>query len=157
MRYSLLAWVPVVGVCVLGLTGCGTVFNHPYQMVHVKTPGVMGADCRMLSPEHRYAVVTPATIQIERSQETLKVICTKVNYKTAIIDVEPRMGISLGVMDIGNGYPDTISIDMELDEAALAENSKVELPEPLKKRERAMPEEAPTVPADTSFTKSLKK
>ena len=54
-------------------------------MVAIDTPGVSGASCELTSPgigsQH---VVTPATLQLEKSQHNISVICRKQCYQDGI-------------------------------------------------------------------------
>jgi hypothetical protein len=63
------------------LAACATITRGTTQTVAVNTPGVPGATCTLTSTAiGSLLVVTPGTISLEKSQESVAVRCTKECY-----------------------------------------------------------------------------
>ena len=74
MRYQWL-FIPLL------LTGCATITRGTTQTVAVNTPGVIGATCVLSSSAiGNKTVVTPGSINLEKSQEGVSVRCSKECY-----------------------------------------------------------------------------
>jgi hypothetical protein len=99
MRLSLLAVVAV-----LVLSGCNTYYQHVYEKIMVRTPGVDNANCDIYTDDNRYSVITPNLVLIERRDEPLKVICKKTGYYPASVIVKSRRYTPKAGMNAVNGY-----------------------------------------------------
>jgi hypothetical protein len=63
---------------VLALCGCATITKGTTQPIALNTPGAVGAQCTLNSSAIGTKVVTtPATITLEKSQESITVLCKK--------------------------------------------------------------------------------
>lgn len=72
-----------LGACLLALmvVGCATITRGTTQIVAVNTPGVPGAACVLSSSAiGTQTVITPGTINLQKSQEGISVRCTKECY-----------------------------------------------------------------------------
>lgn len=64
------------------LVGCATIVKGTTQVVAVTTPGVQGATCTLTSPAiGNKTVVTPGTIELDKSSENVTVSCKKQCYQ----------------------------------------------------------------------------
>jgi hypothetical protein len=164
---------------VAALSGCASMIDKSIQIVQVETPGVVGADCELETSKNRYRVITPETVQLERSTETLHVLCKKARYYPASLDVESSVHPAHTLINVFNGmipgtaydfatrsvydYPHTISVPMEIDpQAVLDSTDREDAPsEPPKKKEVAEPaaRQAPPdpAPAEKTMSHSLRK
>ena len=177
MRHPLY-FMAVSLVALVTLSGCNTHVEKPYQNVQVVTPGLEGADCILKSKNRQYRAVTPVTLMIERSDETLYVTCTKANYKTATQSVPSKISMWRSSYNVVNGvvpgtawdiannsiyaFPDVISVPMEFDQAAYdaAHDDPRRIPVPMQKKTfpEAELEPAPvTSQGDKAFDGSLHK
>ncbi len=92
----------VAGVAVL-LTGCATITKGTTQVVAITTPGVEGATCTLTSGGIGSKVVTtPATLTLEKSQESINVVCTKACYQDAV-GVIPAHGEAMAAGNVVAG------------------------------------------------------
>lgn len=159
------------------LSGCNTYVEKAYQNVQVVTPGIDGADCTLKSKRHEYRTVTPATVMIERSDETLYVSCTKANYKTGTLSAPSKISMWRSGYNVVNGvvpgtawdvannsiyaFPDVISVPMEFDQAAYdaAHDDPRRIPVPMQKKPVPEMEPAPvvTTQGDKAFDGALHK
>lgn len=78
-------------VAVIAVSGCASVLERSTQMVRVETPGVIGARCLLETEAHRYQVITPANVKIQRSRKNMTVTCHAQGYQTAAKFVEPHI------------------------------------------------------------------
>jgi hypothetical protein len=63
------------------LAACASITKGTNQIVAVNTPGVAGATCTLTSPAiGSQLVVTPGTVTLEKSKESVAVRCTKECY-----------------------------------------------------------------------------
>lgn len=75
----------VVCCLVVWLAGCATITKGTTQAVAITTPGANGATCTLTSSSIGSKVVqTPATITLEKSQESINVVCKKACYQDAV-------------------------------------------------------------------------
>lgn len=153
---------------VLVLAGCSTIADTDYQMIRVETPGVIGAKCTLKTRNSQYSVITPGTVQVDRSDETMEVLCKKAHFYPAWARIPSSAhGATSFVRNLPTGpfplttaydvasnsvyhYPATVSIPMQPDPYAVAAASEEEeMPEPPRKKERALPkkDEDPVQPA----------
>jgi hypothetical protein len=71
------------GIVLLG--GCATITKGTTQLVGVNTPGVPGARCTLKSPAIGTRVVTtPAQIELDKSLESVSVVCSKECYQDGV-------------------------------------------------------------------------
>ncbi len=64
------------------LGGCATIVKGTTQSVAINTPGVTGAQCTLKSAAIGSKVVsTPATIVLDKSHESIAVVCKKECYQ----------------------------------------------------------------------------
>lgn len=71
----------VVLLAALGLAACATMTKGTTQVVAVNTPGVAGATCTLTSEAiGSQLVVTPGTVTLEKSKESVAVKCSKECY-----------------------------------------------------------------------------
>ena len=69
----------VLSLCV---AGCATIVKGTTQAVALDTPGAQGAACELSSPAiGTRTVTTPTTIELEKSQHNVSVICRKPCYQ----------------------------------------------------------------------------
>lgn len=105
---------------------------YPYQTVMVNTPGVTGVDCFMATNDRRYKVKAPGTIMVHRSPWPMTVSCYKGNYmrgaNTVTASYAPKDGaesLTSGAACLTCAYPNTISVAMALDPAALQHDVQI--------------------------------
>ena len=76
MRWTRVA-ISMAGVAV-AIGGCATLTKGTTQAVALNTPGAVGAQCTLNSNAIGTKVVTtPATITLDKSQESITVLCKK--------------------------------------------------------------------------------
>lgn len=74
---------PIFAGCVaaaiaVAISGCATITKGTTQAVALSTPGAVGAQCTLNSAAIGTKVVTtPATITLDKSQESISVLCKK--------------------------------------------------------------------------------
>jgi len=80
-----------LSVCALVmLTACGTIAEGTTQSLAIETSGVTGAECELSSPAiGKKTVVTPATLQLEKSQHNISVTCRKRCYRDGVGEIAP--------------------------------------------------------------------
>ena len=91
-------------VCALVLmTGCATIVKGTTQNVAIETPGVEGAECELSSPGiGTKTVVTPATLELEKSQHNVSVTCRKRCYQDGVgVIASYTEGMAAGNVVIG--------------------------------------------------------
>lgn len=67
------------------LAGCATLTKGTSQILAVNTPGAPGAKCTLSSPVlGSRVVVTPASLDVEKSKENISVRCSKECYQDAV-------------------------------------------------------------------------
>jgi len=65
-------------LALLALPSCATIVKGTTQTIAINTPGVPAARCQLRSGAiGTVEVVTPATVTLEKSQESITVHCTK--------------------------------------------------------------------------------
>ena len=108
------------------LSGCATVLDGTSQPITVTTSPQNGALCTLSNPEGSWTVVTPGTVQVEKSEYDLIVHCAKAGHPdgTATIPADfsawTLVNIPFGVVGIGvdaatgawNEYPDGYHVSM---------------------------------------------
>ncbi len=165
MRLSLFAVAAV-----LVLSGCNTYYQHVYEKIMVRTPGVNNADCDIYTDDNRYGVITPNLVMVERRDKPLTVICKKTGYYPASVIVKSRRYTPEAGMNVVNGYfpgvlydaasnsiydyPDTIIVTLL---PMPSEKTEAE-PEPnvlQKKQEDVKPAPPPSAPPPAAADKSL--
>jgi hypothetical protein len=68
----------------LSVAGCATITKGTTQPVAINTPGVTGAQCTLTSAAIGSKVVsTPATVVLDKSQDSISVVCKKECYQDA--------------------------------------------------------------------------
>lgn len=163
-------------VALVTLSGCNTYVEKPYQNIQVVTPGLEGADCVLKSKNHEYRTITPSTLMVERSDESLYVTCTKANYKTGTLRVESKVSMWRSGYNVVNGvvpgtawdiannsiydFPHVISVPMEFDQLAYdaAHDDARRVPVPMQKKPVPEIEPAPiTTQGDKAFDGALHK
>lgn len=148
----------------VALQGCATFAESTHQEVQVLTPGVVGAECTLQTEINKYVAITPVRVQVQRSPETLEVVCKKAHYKTAMIQIAPENRTEeSAIRNVFNGilpgtaydmasnavysYPDVITVPMEIDHEAVAESESFIFrrePEPLERK--LLPEDDMVIP-----------
>lgn len=143
----------------------------------IDTPGVIGVDCELETPGAKYHVLAPATVQIDRSLDSLQVKCKKAQYFTTNLSIPSKMYIRHTVLNAANGiipgvaydvgnhalyeYPHVITVQMELDpDAVEAGTDRTEgMPEPLQKKPVNTPVQLKpeTAPAAKTMSHALRK
>ena len=73
------------------LCGCASITNGSSQKIAIATPPVAGASCTFASNKGRWTVVTPGSVQVEKSVESLSVKCRKPGYEDATAAIAPQM------------------------------------------------------------------
>ncbi len=70
--------VSLAAAIAVAATGCATITKGTTQAIAVNTPGAVGAQCTLNSSAIGTKVVTtPATITLDKSQESITVLCKK--------------------------------------------------------------------------------
>jgi len=106
------------------LSGCSLMPNSTLQTVEVVTPGVIGAECILKSPEYKFVMITPDDVLLERHKHDYTITCTKQGYRDAVVRlpaVMPEQNRWKAVrklgLDFASGavyeYPSYIEIEME--------------------------------------------
>ena len=74
-----ISYCALLALCLpLCLPSCATIVKGTTQTIAINTPGVAGARCLLRSGAiGSMEVVTPATVTVEKSQESITVHCTK--------------------------------------------------------------------------------
>lgn len=68
----------LVAIAAMSVGGCATIVKGTSQVVAIDTPGAAGASCELSSSAiGTQTVTTPATIELEKSQHSISVICRK--------------------------------------------------------------------------------
>lgn len=71
-----------MALALLLLPSCATIVKGTTQTIAINTPGVAGARCQLRSGAvGSIEVVTPATLTVEKSQESITVRCSKECYQ----------------------------------------------------------------------------
>ncbi|CAN1724060.1 PEGA domain-containing protein [Hyphomicrobium sp. 1Nfss2.1] len=79
MRFLILFFSLIV------IAGCATIVKGTTQMVAIDTPGAPGASCELSSPGiGSRSVVTPATIELDKSQHNIAVTCRKACFQDSV-------------------------------------------------------------------------
>lgn len=79
MRFSALIVLSIF------VAGCATIVKGTTQVVAIDTPGAPGAACELSSPGiGSRSVVTPATIELDKSQHNVAVTCRKPCFQDAV-------------------------------------------------------------------------
>ena len=80
-------------VCLLFLVaGCATITRGTTQSLAINTPGAPGATCVLSSQSiPSQAVVTPATVLLEKGQSNIAVRCTKECFQDGVGVIESSM------------------------------------------------------------------
>ncbi|MDH4981678.1 hypothetical protein [Hyphomicrobium sp. D-2] len=79
MRFLLLS------LAIVFAAGCATIVKGTTQMVAIDTPGAPGASCELSSPAiGARSVVTPATIELDKSQHNIAVTCRKPCFQDSV-------------------------------------------------------------------------
>jgi len=121
----------VVGL-LLGMSGCATYTSGTTQDIKIVTSGVDNVICTLSNDDYKYIVVAPATIDVERDDKDLKLICHKAGYLDVHEKLESKVflaktvfgnayngfvpGIAYDVMSGANyNYPDMIIVSMKRD------------------------------------------
>lgn len=86
-RHSTRSWGKIMRVAVtiamacglLAVAGCATIVKGTTQAIAINTPGAAGAQCTLNSTAigGPKVITTPATITLEKSQESITVLCKK--------------------------------------------------------------------------------
>jgi len=70
---------------VILVAGCATIVKGTSQVVAIDTPGAPGANCELSSPGiGSRSVVTPATIELDKSQHNIAVTCRKACFQDGV-------------------------------------------------------------------------
>lgn len=111
-------------------TGCASITTGAHQTVTVSTrhQGVNldGAACELVNDKNKWSIITPGTINIERSTQEMVVRCELAGYETGLTVLRPSAGMVWGnlfaggligyAVDSGQGagfdYPALITIDL---------------------------------------------
>jgi hypothetical protein len=68
----------ILAAVAVAISGCATITKGTTQAVALNTPGAVGAQCTLNSSAIGTKVVTtPATITLDKSQESITVLCKK--------------------------------------------------------------------------------
>lgn len=68
----------IVAAIAVAISGCATITKGTTQAVALNTPGAVGAQCTLNSSAIGTKVITtPATITLDKSQESITVLCKK--------------------------------------------------------------------------------
>ncbi len=110
------------------IAGCATIVKGTTQVVSIDTPGAPGASCELSSSGiGSRSVVTPATIELDKSQHNIAVTCRKPCYQDAVAMIPSYTEgmaagniIAGGVLGLGvdaatgamNKYADRTSVTM---------------------------------------------
>ncbi len=79
MRFLILFFSIIV------IAGCATIVKGTTQTVAIDTPGAPGASCGLSSPGiGSRSVVTPATIELDKSQHNIAVTCRKACFQDSV-------------------------------------------------------------------------
>lgn len=79
MRFLILFFSIIV------IAGCATIVKGTTQTVAIDTPGAPGASCELSSPGiGSRSVVTPATIELDKSQHNIAVTCRKACFQDSV-------------------------------------------------------------------------
>lgn len=121
-----------VVIVALVLTGCATITKGTTQVVAIDTPGAPGATCTIQTQSGPQMVVTPGSVTLSKSSNSLPISCTKQCYFTgsSIIasgtETMAAGNVLLGgVIGLGvdaasgamNHYPDIVTVAMVPDQA----------------------------------------
>jgi hypothetical protein len=84
---------------ILSIAGCASVTGSTEQTVSVqafdKTEQLQGAICEVENDKGKWFVNTPGTVQIDRSNEDLMIICRKDGHDTGLANVVSNAGASV--------------------------------------------------------------
>jgi len=84
---------------ILSITGCASVTGSTDQTISVqafdKTEQLQGAICEVENDKGKWFVNTPGTVQIDRSNEDLVIICRKDGHDTGLANVVSNAGASV--------------------------------------------------------------
>lgn len=110
------------------LTGCATIANGRFQQVTVQTQPP-GANCTLSNDKGQWQVnSTPASVQVHRSMNDLKIACERPGYKTTTDSIASSVkkmmvgnavfgGVVGAGIDTVNGagfsYPNIINVNMQ--------------------------------------------
>lgn len=84
LRIGTIGVVAALSACAL-LPGCATITKGTSQVVAISTPGAPGASCTLTSSAIGSQVVqTPATLTLEKSQQSINVVCKKACFQDAV-------------------------------------------------------------------------
>lgn len=117
-------------ISIWALSGCASITTGVSQTVTVVTrhQGVSlnGANCELVNDKNKWTVVTPGSLNIQRSTQEMVVRCELAGYETGLSVLRPSAGMVWGniiaggligyAVDSGQGagfdYPALITIDL---------------------------------------------
>lgn len=117
---------------ILGMFGCTTYKNGVSQEIYINTSGVDGTACLLESKEHKYEMMAPGKIDVDRSPYNITITCRKAGYFDSIQTIKSNFeaestlvgntynGFFLGLAyDMGTRspyeYPSVVIMDMRRD------------------------------------------
>lgn len=118
--------------CNILLTGCASIVSGQNQGVAIKTVDaqgreIAGARCELTNDDGKWLITTPNTASIDRSAQSLNIICKKDGISPGVLSVDSKTkgmawgnilfgGIIGGAVDYNTGaafdYPSFIIIEM---------------------------------------------
>jgi len=122
----------VIAAIVPLLAGCGTVVEGSTQVISVNTVPVSGATCTVSNGAGSWAVDTPGSLTIDKSDDVLKIKCTKPGWQdgtfyaagkmstvSMVGSMLPYVGLLNTAVDASTGaaltYPDSYTVTMKPD------------------------------------------
>lgn len=113
------------------LTCCTSYKKGTVQEISIHTAGIDAVDCMLETKDHRYNIIAPGIIKVDRSPEEIKITCMKAGYVDKIKYIRSVMMIKDVHENVFNGYlpgtlydvatnsvynyPDMVMMDMKLD------------------------------------------
>jgi hypothetical protein len=114
----------ILAALVINIGGCANMVRGTTESVTVESPNCPGATCTLQHKKGSWTVVTPGSVVIPRSDDPLRITCTK-DGKTA--SMQSDSGVSAGaivgdallfgvfsganaITDAHREYPDKISV-----------------------------------------------
>lgn len=110
----------VLMLLALGLAGCAVPESPPvvsdvenHQSLRIATPGMDGAACTLQTRAGSYTVVSPAVVNVTRSENPLSISCTKGEHFRGFKRVAARR------IDTTYAYPGTVNVPMGMNRQSL--------------------------------------
>ena len=96
-----------ISTLVIGLAGCGTVYNGSTTNVAFSVNGADHADCYVQNPDYKVHINAPVIYPLQNSQYPYEVVCYKRDHKTFVGELRPKVSgeHKLNALNLGAGVP----------------------------------------------------